>query len=186
MCSAPGSGPWYVGYVLGSLGKNCGKCKLHCSSDRGGGVKDRCATASTGMGTGIHIEGPCQVSPLLQSRLLQLQSCTFLCVDSCEAVLMVCYVLCPSYDERPHEAYTVSWDILMLCADCVAWRQPFWHDVLVFCLFGQTSTLLRFVTPCPPAHLCIHGRDMQAYLCQGPTFPLAGGWCSVTRSSWVE
>ena len=65
-----------------------------------GGIKDRIARVSTGMSKGVYMEGLCQVSPLQHSRLLRFQSCSFLCADSCEAMLIVCYLLCHKLGRR--------------------------------------------------------------------------------------
>jgi hypothetical protein len=113
-----------------------------------GGIKDRIARVSTGMSKGVYMEGLCQVSPLQHSRLLRFQSCSFLCADSCEAMLIVCYLLCPAGDTPPSEACVASWNILKLLADGVAWQHHLCHVVLAFFLFRQTATLVGSVTHC--------------------------------------
>ena len=108
----------------------------------GGGIKHRSAMVSMGMSKGIHMEGPCQVSPLQHARIMRFQSCSFLCADSCEAMLIVRYLLCPAGDTRPSEACAVSLTILMLLADGVARQHHLCHVVSAFFLFSQTATLV--------------------------------------------
>jgi hypothetical protein len=66
----------------------------------------------------------------------------FLFADSCKARLILCYLLCPAGDTRPSEACAVSWNIVMLLADGLAWQHHLCHVVLAFFLFWQTSTLV--------------------------------------------
>jgi hypothetical protein len=138
--SAKGHGTWGMSWGPSAIsGEN-----VSCTAEAivGGGVKDRIARVSTGMSKGIYREGPCQVSPLQQSRLLRFQSCVFLCADSCQAMLIVRYLLCPEGDTRPREACVASWNILKLLADGVACQHHLCHVVLAFFLFRQTATLV--------------------------------------------
>ena len=137
---AKGHGTWGRSWGPSAISPENASCTAEAIVD--GGVKDRSARVSTGMSKGIYMEGLCQVSPLQQSRLLRFQSCSFLCADSCEGMLIVCYLLCPAGDTRPSEACAVSWNILMLLADGVAWQHHLCHVVLVFFLVWQTATLL--------------------------------------------
>jgi len=89
MAPAPGSGPWYVVLVLGPLSLTTENASCTAGAIVFGRFKDRSATVSTGVSMAIRMDGLCQVSPLQHSRLLRCQSCSFLCVDSCEAGLIV-------------------------------------------------------------------------------------------------
>ena len=130
---AKGHGTW--GRCWGPSAKSVENASCTAEAIVGGGIKHRSATVSTGMSKGIYMEGPCQVSPLQHARLLRFQSCIFLCADSCEAMLIVCYLLCPEGDTRPREACVASWNILKLLADGVACQHHLCHVVLAFFLF---------------------------------------------------
>ena len=138
--SAKGHGTWGMSWGPSAISGENASCTAEAIV--GGGVKDRIARVSTGMSKGIYMEGPCQVSPLQHARLLRFQSCSFLCADSCEAMLIVRYLQCPAGDTRPREACVASWNILKLLADGVACQHHLCHVVLAFFLFRQTATLV--------------------------------------------
>ena len=137
---AKGHGTWGMCWGPSAISVENASCTAEAIV--GGGIKHRSAMVSTGMSKGIYMEGPCQVSPLQHARLLRFQSCSFLCADSCEAMLIVRYLLCPAGDTRPSEACAVSWTILMLLADGVARQHHLCHVVSAFFLFWQTATLV--------------------------------------------